>query len=85
MKHKGQIMVLAKGEVAIIKDEERNRNKWKMGIVEELISGQGGIIRAAKLLAGKGTLEQAVQHLYPLELTCDRKNVRSSPHLTLKL
>ena len=85
MKHKGQIMVLAKGEVAIIKDEEQNRNKWKMGIVEELISGRDGMIRAAKLRAGKGTLERAVQHLYPLELTCDRENVRSSPHLTLKL
>ena len=49
MKHKGQIMVLAKGEEAIIKDEEQNRNKWKMGIVEELISGWDGIIRVAQL------------------------------------
>ena len=81
MKHKGQTMALAKGEVVIIKDEERNRNKWKTGIVEELISGRDGIIRAAILRAGKGTLERAVQHLYPLELTCDRENVRSSPHL----
>ena len=81
MKHKGQTMALAKGEVVIIKDEERNRNKWKMGIVKELISGRDGVVRAAKLRAGKGTLERAVQHLYPLELTCDQENVRSSPHL----
>ena len=52
-----------------------------MGIVEELISGRDGVVRAAKLQAGKGTLEWAVQHLYPRELTCDRENVRSSPHL----
>ena len=49
MKHKGQTMALAKGEVVIIKDEERNRNKWKMVIVEELISGRDGIVRAEKL------------------------------------
>ena len=85
MKHKGQTMALAKREVVIIKDEERNRNKWKMEIMEELISGRDGIIQAAKLRAGKGTLERAVQHLYPLELTCDRENVRSYYILTLKL
>ena len=39
MKHRGQSTPLAKGEVVIIKDEERNRNKWKIGIVEDLISG----------------------------------------------
>ena len=81
MKHKGETKALAKGEVVIIKDEERNRNQWKMKIVEELISGRDGVVRAAKLRAGKGTLERAVQHLYPLELTCDRENVRSSPYL----
>ena len=77
MKHKGQTTPLAKGEVVIIKDEERNRNKWKIGIVEDLISGRDGIVRAAKLRAGKGTLERAVQHLYPLELSCDRENVQA--------
>ena len=52
-----------------------------MRIVEELISGRDGVVRAVKLRAGKGTLERAVQHLYPLELTCDRENARSSPQL----
>ena len=84
MKHKGQTKALAKGEVVIIKDEERNRNKWKMGTVEELISGRDGVVWAAKLQAGKRTLEPAVQHLYPLELTYDLENVRSSPRLNPK-
>ena len=52
MKYKGQIKALAKGEVVIIKDEERNRNKWKMGIVEELVSGRYGVVQAAKLAKG---------------------------------
>ena len=81
MKHKGQTTPLAKGEVVVIKDEERNRNKWKIGIVEDLISGRDGIVRAAKLRAGKGTLERAVQHLHPLELSCNRENVKAPPQL----
>ena len=46
MKSKGQ-------NIPIIKDEERNRNKWKIGIEEGLISGREGTVRAAKLQAGK--------------------------------
>ena len=75
MKHKGQTTPLAKGEVVIIKEEERNRNKWTIRFVEDLISGRNGIVRAAKPRSGKGTLERAVQHLYPLELSCDREIV----------
>ena len=44
MKHKGQTTPLAKGEVVIIKDEERNRNKWTIGFVEDLIPGRDGIV-----------------------------------------
>ena len=32
-------MALAKGDVVIIKGEERNRGLWKLGIVEELTTG----------------------------------------------
>ena len=78
MKHKGQTTPLAKGEVVVIKDEERNRNKWKIGIVEGLISGRDGIVRAAKLRAGKGTLERAVQHLNLLELSCETESAMRS-------
>ena len=75
MKQKGQTTPLAKGEVVIIKEEERNRNKWTIRFVEDLISGRNGIVRVAKSRLGKGTLELAVQHLYPLELSCDREIV----------
>ena len=44
-----------------------------MGIVEELITGRNGVVRGAKVRAGKSHLERAIQHLYPLELTCDRQ------------
>ena len=60
------------GDVVIIQDDQKHRNHWKLGIVEGLIKGRDGIVRAAKLRAGKGILERAIQHLYPIELSCDR-------------
>ena len=62
----------------LIHGDERNRGKWNIGIVERLIPGKDGIVRAVKLRAGKSYLERAVQHLYPLELTCDRDDQDSS-------
>lgn len=66
------------GDVVIIQDESRNRNSWKLGIVERLIVGRDGMIRGAKVRAGKGEIERAVQHLYPLELSVDRAPNASS-------
>ena len=56
----------------IIKSDERNRGKWKLGIVEKLIPGRDQVVRAVRLRAGKSYLERPVQHLFPLELSCDR-------------
>jgi len=41
------------------------------GIVEQLIQGKDCVVRGARLTAGNSYLEP-VQHLYPLELACDR-------------
>ena len=60
------------GDVVIIQDKLWNRNLWKLGIVDTLILGRDGIVCAAKMRAGKGAIERAVQHLYPLELLADR-------------
>lgn len=57
------------GEVVIIKSEEKNRGQWKLGIIEELITGQDEVVRGAKLRAGKSILERPVKLLYPLELS----------------
>ena len=42
------------------------------GIVEQLIQGKDRVVRGARLTAGNSYLERPVQHLYPLELACDR-------------
>ena len=56
------------GEVIMIKSDERDRNKWKLGIIEDLITGSDDVEGVAKLRARKSHLERAVQHVYPLEL-----------------
>ena len=37
----------------------------------KLIKGKDGIVRGATLRTLNGTIERPVQHLYPMELTCD--------------
>ena len=72
MKHNKRQLSLTSGDVVIIKGDEKNRGQWKLGIVDELFPGSDGVIRAIKMRAGKCYLERPIQHLYPLELSCDR-------------
>ena len=39
LKHSESQSDIAVGDVMLVKDDERNRGKWKMGIVDELITG----------------------------------------------
>ena len=55
---------LSVGNVVIIKSSERNRNCWPLAVVESLIDGKDGFVRAAKVRTGKSILERAVQHYY---------------------
>ena len=71
-KHKNGHVHGTRGDVVVIKSEEKNRGQWKLGIIEELIIGQDGVVRGAKLREGKSILERPVQLLYPLELTNER-------------
>ena len=70
--------------MAIIASEERNRGKWPLGIVKELYKGRDGVIRAVKLKTANGHLERAVNHLYPLELSCDVRPSTNSDQLNPK-
>ena len=72
LKHKNGHLHVARGEVVIIKSEEKKRGQWKLDIIEELITGQDGVVRGAKLRAGKSILKRPVQLLYPLELSSER-------------
>ena len=73
LKHSGEERHPNVGEVLLIKSADKNRGKWKIGVVTDLIKGRDGIVRAAKLRVGTSCIERAVQHLFPLELSCDRR------------
>ena len=72
MKHNKRQLSVTSGDVVIIKGNKKNCGQWKLGIVDELFPGSDGVIRAVKLRAGKSYLERPIQHLYPLELSCNR-------------
>ena len=57
LKHKSKDNNIVVGDV-LIKSEDRNRNKWPLGIVERLIEGKDGVIRAIRLRSGRDRLEQ---------------------------
>lgn len=60
------------GSLVLIKGEEKNRNKWKIGKVVRLIRGRDQVVRGVQLQTGKGTIERPIQLIYPaLELQCD--------------
>ena len=63
----------AVGDVVIVNTEDKSRGKWPLGIIENLIVGNDGVVRGAKLRAGKSYMERAIQQLYPLEQSCDRQ------------
>ena len=67
----GKTCTLKVGDVVIVRGDESNRGKWSLGVVVDLFEGRDGVVRAAKLRAGKSFLERPVQHLFPLELACD--------------
>ena len=71
LKHETKLATPKVGDVVIIKNDDRNRRKWQLGVIVQLLTGKDGIVRGAKLRAGKGVLERVVQQLYPLELSCD--------------
>lgn len=75
---KGKASSLNPGDVVLIRSDEKNRGKWPLGVVVELFNGRDGVVRAVKLRAGKTFLERPIQHLYPMELTCDRAPERAT-------
>lgn len=44
----------------IIKIEDKNRGKWSLGIIENLIIGNDGVVRGVKLRVRKFYVERAI-------------------------
>ena len=58
----------------LIKGEERNRSKWKIGVVEHPIQGRDGVIRVTPQRAGRTHIEKP--------LTCNRPERRRGETLS---
>ncbi|XP_032227954.1 uncharacterized protein LOC116611647 [Nematostella vectensis] len=58
------------GDVVQIHSEKK-RLKWKLGVVEDLIRGADGCVRAVTLKTAKGHTNRPISKLYPLEITTD--------------
>ena len=69
----GKSSSAAVGDVVIITSDEGSRGKWPLGEVEEVFAGRHGIDRAAKVKTGNGHVERPINHLCPLELTCEQR------------
>ena len=71
-----ELNAVCKGDVVIVQDENNpRRNTWKIAIVEQLVKGQDGETRGAKVgkASRKGKpeiLNRPLQKLYPLEIHC---------------
>ena len=61
MKNQTKEMNAKPSDVVLIKGDERNRGKWKIGVIHTLIKGRDGIVRAVWLRAGKSYLERTIQ------------------------
>ena len=61
----------SEGDIVLIKGEDKNRNRWKMGRVTRLIHGRDQVVRGVQLKTPTGTVERPIQLVYPMELQCD--------------
>ena len=59
------------GDVVLIKDDDKNRGKWRLGLVTKLIQKDGVTLGAKLKTKINMIIERSLTHLYPLELHTD--------------
>ncbi|XP_053406421.1 uncharacterized protein LOC128559227 [Mercenaria mercenaria] len=57
------------GDVIQIHDEHSPRNKWSLGIIQDVITSGDGRVRAAVVRSSRGSTTRPISKLYPLEVT----------------
>ena len=67
------------GDAVLIKSEDKNKGKWPLAIIQAIYPGRDGLVCGVQLQTGKGLLKRPVQHLYPLELACDKVPEKKQP------
>ena len=60
-------------DVVMIKGDEKNRGKRKIGIIENIFMVKDSIISSVRIRTGKSIIEKPIQLLYPMELTVTQR------------
>ena len=68
------------GDVVLIEVEGAKRNKWRLGRIEEIVTGKDGVIRGANVKTSKGKLSRPLQKLYPLEVHEDLQSTENGEY-----
>ena len=61
-------VVIKKGDVVVVHDD-KSRLHWRLAVVEDLIEGKDGLVRAAHIWMDKLKTTRPVVKLYPLEVS----------------
>ena len=61
------------GDIVLIHDDMPRIN-WRLAIIEELITGNDGLTRAAILQTASGRMNRPITRLYPLEVTAGTRS-----------
>ena len=56
------------GDIVLMYDESP-RSTWKLAVIEELITGRDGLVRAAKIKTSQGRTNRPIAKLVPLEVS----------------
>ena len=58
------------GDVVLIHNDSP-RTSWRMAVIENLIKGNDGYVRAAEVRTSSGRTNRPIARLYPLEITSE--------------
>ena len=71
---------IRKGEIVMVHDE-KPRNAWKLAVIEELIRGNDGLVRAASIRTKNGQTNRPITKLYPLEICAENNEKRQADYI----
>ena len=76
--------VIKKGDVVLFHDDAP-RVTWKMAVIQDLMVGGDGLVRAGTIHTATGITSRSITRLYPLELSLDNQSKEPREHPTMSV
>ena len=73
-----------KGDVVLVHDDAP-RVTWKMAVIQDLMVGGDGLVRAATIRTATGITSRSITRLYSLELSLDNQSKEPREHPTMSV